>query len=422
MRVRRLGDSRSHMLQSAIRKGTLDMAEANQELRIDLGLNGGSFECPTTETADEFLQTEKSKWGWLLEKQPDDNVGRAMAQHYREQFGELERILRDGNGNNEDRLKRFRSEVTDRYRRAVLIHSSSSTAEFVRCFHEQDPTMAFFALRWAVERGDDSPPRNRAEFAAALKTELFRTGVLQTAQAEAAALNDVFRKFDTLRAECRSALTEISDEQSRFGKKNQQFADEWQTATKTRADDFRTQLGEFARQHQEQTGSHDERLTQMEATFKERLSLEAPVKFWNDRRWWHNLSAVVYGVAAILVGGSGFCWLFKSATDAVASMTLDKPSYFKLIPLMILALGVFWVLRILVRLLLSHIHLASDAAERVVMVNTYLALLQSNEAATKEDRQLILQQLFRHAATGVVADDSAPPLPQTEILKVFTGK
>jgi hypothetical protein len=404
------------------------MSDLKPECQVDFGLNGGSFEFPTVDTAVAFLQNEKSNWAWLLDEPMSDDVGRTLAQHFRDKFSGLERVLKEGSGDDNARLEQFRTKVKQRYANDELIHSSSATANFIRSLAEQEPKTAFLALSWALNRGNDRAPQNRTDFNAVLRFELFRLGLSESAQYETAALNEVFRKFDALRSECRSALNAISDEQSRFGKQNQQFADEWQTATKTRDEEFRTQLSEFTRQHQEQTGSHEERLKQMEATFKERLSLEAPVKFWSDRRWWHNCSAVIYGLVAAAVGVKGFCWLFESATKAVdvaAATTApdeNKFMYLKLVPLTILALGVFWALRILIRLLLSHVHLASDAAERVVMVNTYLALLQSNEAATKEDRHLILQQLFRHAATGVVADDSAPPVPQAEIFKAISGK
>jgi hypothetical protein len=53
-----------------------------------------------------------------------------------------------------------------------------------------------------------------------------------------------------------------------------------------------------------------------------------------------------------------------------------------------------WVVRILVRLLLSNIHLLTDARERVTMVQTYLALLRRGKIKDDE-RMFILQTLFR---------------------------
>jgi hypothetical protein len=52
------------------------------------------------------------------------------------------------------------------------------------------------------------------------------------------------------------------------------------------------------------------------------------------------------------------------------------------------------IVRILVRLLLSNIHLLTDAGERVTMVQTYLALLKRGKLKDDE-RMFILQTLFR---------------------------
>ena len=79
--------------------------------------------------------------------------------------------------------------------------------------------------------------------------------------------------------------------------------------------------------------------------------------------------------------------------------------------LAVLALvGVFtvWALRLVVRMFLSHLHLLTDAGERVVMVQTYLSLMEGEHLTSKEDRQLILQALFRPAADGIVKDEGVP--------------
>ncbi|HEY3965090.1 MAG TPA: hypothetical protein VGM05_11115, partial [Planctomycetaceae bacterium] len=44
------------------------------------------------------------------------------------------------------------------------------------------------------------------------------------------------------------------------------------------------------------------------------------------------------------------------------------------IPTLIIAVALFWLLRILVRIFLTQLHLWSDASERVVMIKTYLAM------------------------------------------------
>ncbi len=78
---------------------------------------------------------------------------------------------------------------------------------------------------------------------------------------------------------------------------------------------------------------------------------------------------------------------------------------------MLVLIGLFtiWGVRLVVRMFLSHIHLATDAAERVVMVKTYLSLIEGDRVKSVEDRQLILQALFRPASDGIVKDEGIPP-------------
>ena len=67
-----------------------------------------------------------------------------------------------------------------------------------------------------------------------------------------------------------------------------------------------------------------------------------------------------------------------------------------------------WIARIVVRLFLSEIHLGMDARERVVMVDSYLALLNKDEGAIdNEHRTIILSALFRPTQDGIVKDDAA---------------
>ena len=79
-----------------------------------------------------------------------------------------------------------------------------------------------------------------------------------------------------------------------------------------------------------------------------------------------------------------------------------------------------WLIRLLVRNYLSHVHLAHDAAERVAMMQTYLALIEEGKLQDEGHRNLILQALFRPASSGIVKDDASPPF-MAEWLKRTTG-
>lgn len=66
-----------------------------------------------------------------------------------------------------------------------------------------------------------------------------------------------------------------------------------------------------------------------------------------------------------------------------------------------------WLMRILVRQYLSHVHLEADAIERRTMITTYRALLRRGDVDVK-DLQLVLQYLFRNSKLGIMKDDGNP--------------
>lgn len=148
--------------------------------------------------------------------------------------------------------------------------------------------------------------------------------------------------------------------------------------------------------------------------------------FWQDKAKTHrgraNLFAALGLVAAVGTGVSAVLFipeLLGSAT-AAASAELAKetatfapgsnrgaPSYDGIALAVIFSTLTLWLLRILVRGYFSQAHLATDAEERVAMVKTYLALMESGKAPS-DTLTPVLIALFRPASDGLVKDDSMP--------------
>lgn len=78
------------------------------------------------------------------------------------------------------------------------------------------------------------------------------------------------------------------------------------------------------------------------------------------------------------------------------------------------------MVRLASKIFISHLHLQTDAHERITMIQTYLAMLRNDEAVKEEDRNLILQALFRPSPTGYIKDDS--PFVIQDLISKLTGK
>lgn len=152
----------------------------------------------------------------------------------------------------------------------------------------------------------------------------------------------------------------------------------------------------------------------VEETFSIKMGLQAPVKYWEDKATKHRKSAAdavtrlkwFFPAAALtfLVAFGLSAWLLLS------SDTVHQTVYVIVAAgLASLAALIFWVGRLLTKLYLSQHHLLHDAEERAVMTTTYLALSHEN-AASEEDKKIVLGALFRPTVDGLVKDDGPSEL------------
>lgn len=161
----------------------------------------------------------------------------------------------------------------------------------------------------------------------------------------------------------------------------------------------------------------ERKFAEIQSTYNERLGLEAPVKYWEERATSYLRNAIGFSIAAIVVASlAGYAvWYEVQALliTSPATTSQDQGAQFGLYAwryAFVIATAAFlvWPIRILVRILLSSVHLRIDAKERATLAETYLSLLKGGHALDKTDRRLILEILFRPATTGIVSDDAAP--------------
>lgn len=151
-------------------------------------------------------------------------------------------------------------------------------------------------------------------------------------------------------------------------------------------------------------------------TYNAELALRAPTTYWSAKQRGHWKVAALWSLGFLVLAALAAClighvWGLTAAPYFVPVLPgkapLPVPSYGALLPAVAAAFISVWVLRIVSRQLLVHFTLASDAGERVAMVQTFLALMQIPEHVREEDRILILSSLFRPSTRS--DDDATPP-------------
>lgn len=179
---------------------------------------------------------------------------------------------------------------------------------------------------------------------------------------------------------------------------------------------FSAQSGRFENTIEESVKHLHQELDAVREKFLYFQQFEAVVQYWESKSTSHYKHYMWYAFVALLVAIAGLVSLvFWSQFNQAKLSMLSNPTAWHVLPittpLIVVAVVVFWLLRLLIRITLSNFHLATDASERVVMAKMYLALLAKEGKLDEAAKIVILTQLFRRAATGLVKDDAAPPIP-----------
>lgn len=160
-----------------------------------------------------------------------------------------------------------------------------------------------------------------------------------------------------------------------------------------------------------------EMLENYETAAKDKLELRTAVTYWYEKSKRHQYTS--YAVLCFL--GStlcGFAWLVWNSFCYYLdnyNLLMENKEKFAFLDghIKYLLLGAsftlfVWMVRVFLKVWLSQVHMRNDASERVVMVQTYLALMADGAVQNNEDRSVVINALFRSTSDGIVKDDGMP--------------
>lgn len=165
---------------------------------------------------------------------------------------------------------------------------------------------------------------------------------------------------------------------------------------------FDVHLSDITAKNDARTKESTDKIDALERLFNEKIQLEAPVQYWREKEGTHDKGVWLWGlasaavtivpIAAALQYAPGTYEKFK---EFQSGLTTGGVAILLVFAVLYLALG-----RQVGRLFATNLALRNDAAERVVMAQTFLALYQDKKL-TDEERKLVLVPLFRpHGGPG----------------------
>ncbi|WP_178989033.1 DUF6161 domain-containing protein [Winogradskyella schleiferi] len=193
-------------------------------------------------------------------------------------------------------------------------------------------------------------------------------------------------------------------------KKNTEY-EKWKTDSQNKFSDF--------------LSDSDKAFKDLEVIYKEKLKLEAPAKYWNDRavklkaegRKWL-IALITCSVIAIL-SLSAVLYFISDGTIKDLFATSASAIRWSIVFITFVSFLAF-AIRIFSKLTFSSYHLVRDAEEREQLAYVFLALKKEKNIDPTE-QHLIMQSLFSRADSGLLKDDASPTMPGGSMIEKLMG-
>ena len=152
------------------------------------------------------------------------------------------------------------------------------------------------------------------------------------------------------------------------------------------------------------------RLNNLEETYKDKLSLEAPETLWYNRskeyrglaRCW-TWVLVVFVVVLVVSLRELVMVIHEYSLNAVQEIPFISKSF---ILVSIISFFVY-IIRVLIKIVMSNHHLATEYEQKAALTRFYQALTLAGTDIAQEERIIIIHSLFSKSETGLVKTDSS---------------
>lgn len=208
----------------------------------------------------------------------------------------------------------------------------------------------------------------------------------------------------------KSKLQEISDDSDEQYKEITTFIETKHNEIQKQFDEKSKELKEFRSSINIWKEEKEARLNNLEETYKNKLSLELPELLWNNRskeyrrlaKCWTAVLLVavlaLVGVLTVLV-----MVIHEYSLDAIQEIPFISKSF---ILVSIISFFVY-IIRILIKIVMSNHHLATEYEQKAALTRFYQALTYAGTDISQEERIIIIHSLFSKTETGLVKTDSS---------------
>jgi hypothetical protein len=400
-------------------------------MSVDFGEHGGRHEWMTHEEIVNWISQLQNQWNWIsnYSYNATQQVWQAISSALGNAVNNLHHALNYRNQGQtesaENHIESARSSIESFIRSNPWLLPNNAQRRFVEELRDSGKPLEAAMVVCQLMGKDFSGVPIQFVVSGLLQWELYERGIKDRMKTESAALKRLAGDMQTTLTQYQEAERAQS---ARFDELHVKIAEQstlqqgaFDTDQEIRANGWEKQLDDTQAE-----------LDRLKETYDKHMSIAAPVEYWDTKRKKHGRWALVSFVAIVIgmvaaayflhtelqsVGRAVMASKVAVATSAkvqsggstaIQALT-DSGTTWHLGSFILLATLSFWFIRLLVRIFLSNLHLENDAAERVTMAKTYLALIRDGSLPKGDNISTVLAALFRPTGDGIVKDEGVPP-------------
>lgn len=401
---------------------------AQPYLTADFGEQGGRYEWKTNEEAIDWLSKLRRDWEWIvqLRMSQTNKVYESVNRACENIINNLQQALNLHKQNNpaqeQIQITQARTSLEGYFKPLAWLLPNNAQRRFVEELRDSGSSLeaAIIAAHWM--KADLTGLPIHSIVTGLLQWELYSRGIKGRMNTEDAALKK-------LAGDMQSSLTHYQEAEREQTHRFDGLHDKVTLQATNQQSVFDQAQDERSETWQKLFEDTKTELSNLKETYDKHMSLAAPVEYWEGKRKKHKKLA--WGSFAAIIIGMGAAAYFLhtelqtvgqaiAANNAVAAQApaagasaiktvADSATAWHLGSFILLATLSFWFIRLLVRIFLSNLHLENDAAERVTMAKTYLALIRDGSLPKGDNISTVLAALFRPGGDGIVKDEGVPP-------------
>ena len=203
-------------------------------------------------------------------------------------------------------------------------------------------------------------------------------------------------------------ISEGSDEQFR---EITSFIEDQHNKIQEQFDEKVSEFAEFQKSLNDWQKEKQNKLKDLEETYKNKLSLEAPEQLWNERAIEHQKRATKWTwflIGAVLALISVSVILVLVIHDYSLNVIKKEIPFISESFILISVISFFiYIVRVLIKIVMSNHHLATEYRQKAALTRFYQSLTYAGTDIDKDERLIIINSLFSRVETGLVKTDTS---------------